>query len=534
VSRTDSRSSRIRAIFDLPVVSAVIPGLLALGVCLWQLSLRGVLNGVTEFDDGVYLGAALRLVTGALPYRDYVFVQPPGIVILMSPVALIGRLAGSEYALEIARVITAFVTAIDSILVGWLVRKRGRAAVLVSGTALALFPLAVTADHTLKLEPYLVLFVLLGAVVTFGGAPNTLPRLFVAGTLLGIAGSIKLWAIFPMIALLVSFVPSWRRILMLVAGSCVGFGIICLPFLILAPQHFVHEVLADQLIRTSSVLNAVPISKRFIIVTGLLGLTSLPSSPTLAVLLLFALVVALGITFGFGQGSFSRVDMFLVLAAISSITAVLLSPGFYAYYSFFTAPFLAALVGIAVSGVGYVLKRSLKHQLRVPWEPVLIKALSTICAVGLFVGVLGEVTRFASDYLSHSDPTDLNGIPEPASFVDHYVSSGACVVYDSPVLAIEADRYLSPDRNCPVIVDPYGMWLAEGGGKTPPDKPPYPGDFVSTWKSYLERARYAVFSTPKPEIVPFDQALTHWFRERYRLVGYEPGVYVYVRVRGRP
>ena len=48
-------------------------------------------GGVTQYDDGVYLGAAIRFVSGVLPYRDFVFVQPPGIVVLMSPVALLGR-----------------------------------------------------------------------------------------------------------------------------------------------------------------------------------------------------------------------------------------------------------------------------------------------------------------------------------------------------------------------------------------------------------------------------------------------------------
>ena len=53
------------------------------------------LLGVTEYDDGVYLGAALRLVHGVLPYRDFVLVQPPGLILVMTPVAALAKWTGT-------------------------------------------------------------------------------------------------------------------------------------------------------------------------------------------------------------------------------------------------------------------------------------------------------------------------------------------------------------------------------------------------------------------------------------------------------
>jgi alpha-1,2-mannosyltransferase len=44
----------------------------------YQLTRPGYLLGVTEYDDGVNFGDALRLVSGVIPYRDFVMVQPPG------------------------------------------------------------------------------------------------------------------------------------------------------------------------------------------------------------------------------------------------------------------------------------------------------------------------------------------------------------------------------------------------------------------------------------------------------------------------
>jgi len=53
-----------------------------------QLSRPGHLSAFTQYDDGVYFGNALRLVHGAIAYRDFAMVQPPGSMLLLTPVAL--------------------------------------------------------------------------------------------------------------------------------------------------------------------------------------------------------------------------------------------------------------------------------------------------------------------------------------------------------------------------------------------------------------------------------------------------------------
>src|ERR1700691_2198007 len=85
--------------------------LLSLGLSLWQLSVPGFLG---LYDSGVYFTASFHLVTGTLPYRDFTFVQPPGILLLISPVTLLSRVIGSHDGYTVARVVSALVTALNA------------------------------------------------------------------------------------------------------------------------------------------------------------------------------------------------------------------------------------------------------------------------------------------------------------------------------------------------------------------------------------------------------------------------------------
>ena len=126
-------------------------GLLSLGFSLWQLSVPGYL---TFYDTGVYLAASIHLVSGVVPYRNYVFVQPPGLVVLLSPLGVIGRLGSTHGAFVVGRIVSALVTALNVSLVTWLVRGRGRVAMVIAGVGLALLPVVVLVSTGVNLEPY--------------------------------------------------------------------------------------------------------------------------------------------------------------------------------------------------------------------------------------------------------------------------------------------------------------------------------------------------------------------------------------------
>src|SRR5437763_7129595 len=114
-----------------PVNVAIAAGtLLALGLRLYyQYTRPGFLFGINEYDDGPYFGSAVRLVHGVLPYRSFVLVQPPGITLLMSPVAGLSYLTGTGWGLAIGRVATMLAGTASGALGGLLVRRRGLVAV---------------------------------------------------------------------------------------------------------------------------------------------------------------------------------------------------------------------------------------------------------------------------------------------------------------------------------------------------------------------------------------------------------------------
>src|SRR5262249_59721948 len=141
-----------------PAVPAAITGTVLVGLALraWILLRLGLMS-VTEYDDGPYFGSAVRLVHGVLPYRDYAFVQPPGITELMSPAALQSYLGGTAWALVIGRILSVLAGGAAVVLAGLLVRHRGALAVWLTGGLLALYPPFVVSARPVQHETRVVL-----------------------------------------------------------------------------------------------------------------------------------------------------------------------------------------------------------------------------------------------------------------------------------------------------------------------------------------------------------------------------------------
>src|SRR5262249_37070821 len=151
-----------------------------------------------EYDDGVYLGAAIRLTQGIMPYKDFAFVQPPGILLLMTPVAAVAQIFTTVKALALARILTALASTACVPLAGNLVRHKGRAVTLVTCGLLAICPCDIATAHTLLLEPWMNLFCLLAANAAFRRGTLASPRWLVwAGLAFGFAATIKFWAAAP-------------------------------------------------------------------------------------------------------------------------------------------------------------------------------------------------------------------------------------------------------------------------------------------------------------------------------------------------
>src|SRR5260370_34374281 len=80
---------------------------LAVGLRLYDLSRPGYLFGISEYDDGTDFGSAVRLLHGAVPYRDFIMVQPPGITLIMFPVAAATKALGTDAGMAVGRGVSA-------------------------------------------------------------------------------------------------------------------------------------------------------------------------------------------------------------------------------------------------------------------------------------------------------------------------------------------------------------------------------------------------------------------------------------------
>ena len=320
----------------------------ALGLRLFQLSSPGHLLGVTEYDDGVYLGAALRLVHGVLPYRDFVLVQPPGLILAMTPVAALAKWTGTAWAMAVGRILTACVGAAAVPLAGRLVRHRGLLAVLITCGILAVYPDGVAAAVTVLQEPWLVLCCLAGAVAVFDGdrLTGSWQRLAWGGAAFGLAGAIKIWAVIPVLVIAGLSARRPRRAAVFLGGTAAGFLVPVVPFAVLSPGTFYHGVIVAQLVRVDDV--RVSAWTRLTSLTGLDGLT--PVSDQAVLIASIAIPVLVVAAFA-GAWILTRqrppaLDWFALVTAALVVAAFMWPADFYYHYAEFFAPFLALCVGL--------------------------------------------------------------------------------------------------------------------------------------------------------------------------------------------
>src|SRR5579863_459945 len=322
---------------------------LSLGMSLWQLSVPEFLS---SYDSGVYLASTIHLVSGVLPYKDFTFVQPPGILMIMSPVGVVSRVFGTHDGFILARVVSSVVTALNAGLLAWLLRHRGRLAMVLAGGGLAFIPVSFFVSSSLTLEPYCILFILLGVLVVLDrdatGEVVSTRRFVVGGLLLGFALLIKLWAIFPLVALALCLVPRYRRrVGVLVAAPASCFVALALPFFLTAPQSFLSEVFGEQLFRQAASIQGAGFGYRLLVMTGF-GPTTIAPSTTVAEIA-FAILLALVVASYALRTPRGSLDGFFVLATVFTGGALLYSAEFYPYYGYFLEPFLLGVVALSVA-----------------------------------------------------------------------------------------------------------------------------------------------------------------------------------------
>lgn len=479
--------------------------LLALGLRVYGLSRPGFLLGINEYDEGTDFGSAIRLVHGALPYRDYVMVQPPGITLLMFPVAFATKAAGTDIGLAAGRAITALAGAAAVPVVGLLTRHRGLFATLVACGALAIYPDSILAARTVLLEPWLVLFCLLGALALFDGdhIASSARRVFLGGVLFGFAGTVKVWAILPVAVILVLIARRPRQAAGYVSGVALGFAVPVLPFVLGAPTAFYRGVIVAQLERSDIV--RIPQGFRL---QQMLGLAHFPtlSTPVLVfissvVLLVIATVTILGSRLAHTPPP--ALDRFAIGTCAAVVAAFLWPVDFYYHYAAFLAPFLALTFALPAARLLALLPAE-GPRMRPGWL--------RHWAIGTAAGTLAILTMFQLAVESR----EVSSVPaSEIAAARRLIPPGACVATDQASYAIAIDRFVSTVPGCSLMVDGLGTAYALSDGRNPQAGAGSSPAVDAVWMSVFRVAKYAWLTPGSYRRIPWTPQLKAYFNRHF-------------------
>ena len=506
---------------------------LALALRLFLVTRPGFLtSGQVEYDDGVYLGAALRLLHGAMPYKDYALVQPPGIIVVGLPGALIGSLTSQAGGLAVARVLSVLASTACVPLAGRLVRHRGALVCAVTAGLLAVYPADILAGRTLLLEPWMNLACLLAATAAFRGGRLAGPRwLAVAGVALGLGVAIKFWAAIPAAALLALCLIArpepgasrMRRGAAVLGGSAGGFAVLAGPFVMAAPSAFVHQTLLYQVSRVGEY---TPVSLRLAHLTGLIDALSRSGKLTVpgttghtlfsmgaeasthivaagAIAYAVAAIAIAVIAAGYLIAPRRRtpLEWFALVTAAAASAAILRYSAFFYHYPDFPAPWIAIAAGAAIGALAAPLRGAGARR-------VLAAAVAVvIVAVGA------------------AQARELSGarVPDSPAVASALLPKGSCLVADQVSFAIAANRFTAPGPGCPDVVDSLAATLALSGGVSPQGGAGQSAAVVAGWEKIFSQARYVWLSAGAPKRIPWTAGLRAWFDGHFRQIAAFPG-----------
>lgn len=512
---------------------ALLPALVAAGLGVAQLRTGQHWSGVASYDDGPYVSSAVELAHGIVPYRDYAFVQPPGLTTLLAPIALLCRLIhlGTQDVLVAARLLTVVVTAALAAAVALLVRRFGAVAMVAAGLGLACFPAASSADSTALLEPYLDLVTVVGLLVLLSAPPRNRAepsalaparlRLATAGLVMGLAFDFKLWAALPAVVALVACVASGRRPVSYFVGGMVAGGVATIgPFVALDPSAFLRDVIGAQ----ASRLNASAAVGVILRLREMFGVAPQMApgwlaGATAALLVVAALVVAARRT-----GPLTDVEWCSLALAVLIVPVCCVARPFFVHYVFFLTPWLAILGGTLLGRACSALSATV--------APVgalrLVPSGALALAVVLLAGASGA-TALSSFRRDDQSVREASAVQAVAS-----LPARNCVVSDETSVLLSADRLSTGQDGCPVIVDAYGVLLVanvEGTFRGHSFKP-VDRAVAADWTRWFGRADDVYLSHQYRHRIPWTPSLARAFHDRFVRVPVRHGIGTLYELRG--
>lgn len=418
----------------VPVVVGIGAFLLTVIVRLVPMLRGGGLRGYGSYDDSVYYASAVGLVHGRLPYRDFLLLQPPGIVLLLAPFAAIGRSVGEADGMALARLAWMIMGGLTAVGIVWLLLPLGTAAAAAGAAVYALSWPAAMVERVTDLEAPQNFALVVALLLLRPAADSRSTRVdttvaLIAGLALGISTGVKIWGILP-VAVLAGWLVIGRRFRQLVAlliGVVVAAGAVYLPFFLASPGRMWSMVVLDQLGRRR-LGTAV---ERLEILTGTTQLTQ-GHRPMLILVPALTVMVAAVILGWLVRELRPVVVLYVVQAA-----GLLLAPPVFVHYGSLVAVPAAILIGAGVA----VSSRFIGRIGSGLGRRVLASALAVVVLIGL-----------AALAYPQARARKETAMPRHIARVVRHTSG--CITFDTPSPALSIGvigRNLK--RGCPLVVD---------------------------------------------------------------------------------
>ncbi|GAA3716379.1 hypothetical protein GCM10022204_40170 [Microlunatus aurantiacus] len=404
-------------------------------------TLRGSgLYGLGNYDDGVHFAAALGLVNGLLPYRDFLLLHPPGVVLALAPFAALSWWVGEPNAMAAARLSWIVLGGANAVLCGLTLRPLSRVAAAVAALFYALSFGAMYVEHTTLLEAPATTVLLLGLVLTrlLGSGSGIRDRHYlVAGALLGLSPALKIWGVVAVLVVVLAVAARrGRRPAALTLGAALAScTALCLPFFLTAPGEMWRMVVVAQLGRRRTI---EPVPGRLDDVLGVRGWSAAGGQWT--AVLLAVLLIVLGST----ALCLLRSELRVVAALMISHGAlVMTTPMWFLHYAGLTAAPMALTVGGALAVV-------MARTRPVRWLPPALAA-SAVLGTLVLAWPLRDV---------HLGDKQFPGAQLGTVAADF----GGCTTTDWPMTLIQMDLVQTDiDRGCRFVVDlgGYSYYLVD-------------------------------------------------------------------------
>lgn len=397
----------------------------------------GALGYPIDYYEGVYFSASALFFQGHWPYRDFVFVHPPGSVWLWGPAALVGSWQGVDVGFAFACWMAAICGAVSTLLVGRLaLRVWGPVAGVVAALAYATYPEAVLVERGPFLEPLLNLACLTAANAWLAEprSGREEPRWLLAGVFFGLATSVKVLGGIWLFAALLSR-PPWPRWRAYVGMALVAAGVVALlvgPFILQAPSEFFSQVFAFHGMRPpDGELSQFGRLHELFHERRLVGM---------ALALMGLVLVAVR---AFRNAEPTRpAERLVAVAYILTITAFLTTPSYWNQYNTYLAASESILAGVGAAAV---------YEWLTAWRPHWASAVAGL----LCVAVVLPTVRFLRGGLKLKAPEQLT----LGRYIRESVPSGETLFAFEPAWGILGGHLPPVIPDAPLVVDSYALML---------------------------------------------------------------------------